>query len=196
MAMDKTGIVLCTVIMFGVAATGCAKKTVPVGIPPHSNQPQFYGPELIGGRPMASPSKRGPEPTGGVPLPPPMLPSGPPPAHLEEAYFDYDAAILRMDAVVALDIDSAAIKMRRRFFPDAHFTIEGHCDERGSAEYNLALGDQRARAAMEYLVAAGVPAELLTVVSYGKDKPVCEEHTESCWQRNRRVHIVESGSGR
>ncbi len=69
-------------------------------------------------------------------------------------------------------------------------TIEGHCDERGSAEYNLGLGDRRANSAKEFLMQQGVPANRLNLVSYGKERPQCTESEESCWQRNRRVHFT------
>jgi len=75
-------------------------------------------------------------------------------------------------------------------YPDYKLTIEGHCDERGSDEYNLALGDRRAQAAKDYLVHVGIPASQLGLVSYGKMKPVCTEHDEACWQKNRRIHIL------
>ena len=67
--------------------------------------------------------------------------------------------------------------------------VEGHCDERGSAEYNLGLGDRRAQSAKDFLVQLGVPADKLRTVSYGKERPVCTEGNESCWQRNRRAHF-------
>ena len=69
-------------------------------------------------------------------------------------------------------------------------SIEGHCDSRGSAEYNLALGSRRANAVKEYLVTLGVPAARMTLISKGKEQPVCTEDTESCWQQNRRGHFV------
>ena len=68
--------------------------------------------------------------------------------------------------------------------------LEGHCDERGSAEYNLGLGSRRARAVKQYLVSLGVPGNRITVVSKGKEQPVCTDHVESCWQQNRRGHFV------
>ena len=71
-------------------------------------------------------------------------------------------------------------------------TVEGHCDERGSVEYNLALGERRAKAATDYLVGLGVPADRLRTVSYGKEVPVCSEHTEDCWARSRRAHFTIS----
>ena len=75
----------------------------------------------------------------------------------------------------------------------AKVEIEGHCDERGTVEYNLALGTKRAGAAKEYLVTLGVAADRLTTISYGEELPLCHEHDESCWQKNRRVHFVVLG---
>ena len=111
-------------------------------------------------------------------------------AKIEDAYFDYDKASLRSDALKALQADSAELRDILKDYPSYKLTIEGHCDERGSAEYNMALGDKRAESAKDYLVQVGIPAAQLNVVSYGKQRPVCEEHDEACWQRNRRIHIV------
>jgi peptidoglycan-associated lipoprotein len=111
-------------------------------------------------------------------------------AKIEDAYFDYDKASLRSDALKALQADSAELRDILKDYPSYKLTIEGHCDERGSAEYNMALGDKRAESAKDYLVQVGIPAAQLNVVSYGKQRPVCEEHDEACWQRNRRAHIV------
>jgi peptidoglycan-associated lipoprotein len=111
-------------------------------------------------------------------------------ARIEDAYFDYDQATLRPDALKALQADSTELRDILKDFPDYKLTIEGHCDERGSAEYNMALGDRRAAAAQEYLVAQGIPKSQLVLTSYGKENQVCAEHTEECWQKNRRAHIV------
>jgi peptidoglycan-associated lipoprotein len=111
-------------------------------------------------------------------------------AKIEDAYFDYNQHTLRPDAVKALQADSNELRDILKDFPDYKLTIEGHADERGSAEYNLALGDERANAAKGYLVQVGIPGSQLTVKSFGKERPVCEEHGESCWQKNRRIHIV------
>jgi len=111
-------------------------------------------------------------------------------ARIEDAYFDYNQHTLRSDAVKALQADSTELRNILKDYPDYKLTIEGHCDERGSAEYNLALGDQRAHAAKDYLVQVGIPGTQLNVKSYGKEKPVCEDHDENCWQKNRRIHIV------
>ncbi len=111
-------------------------------------------------------------------------------AKIEDAYFDYDKATLRADAVQALQTDSAELRDILKQYPEYKLTIEGHCDERGSAEYNMALGDRRAAAAKDYLVEVGIPSGQLGVISYGKERPVCTEHDEACWQRNRRIHII------
>lgn len=109
---------------------------------------------------------------------------------IQDAYFDYDAHHLRSDAETTLKADAKELGTILRDYPDYKLTVEGYCDERGSAEYNLALGDARARAAKEYLVALGIPGEQLNTVSFGKEKQTCAEHDEACWQKNRRVHIV------
>jgi len=111
-------------------------------------------------------------------------------ARIEDAYFDYNQHTLRPDAVKALQSDSSELRDIIVQYPDYKLKIEGHCDERGSEEYNLALGEARAKAAKDYLVGVGIPDTQLSTVSYGKNKPVCDEHDEACWQKNRRIHIV------
>jgi len=115
-------------------------------------------------------------------------------AKIEDAYFDYNKHTLRPDAIQALQADSTELRDIIVQYPNYKLTIEGHCDERGSEEYNRALGDARAEAAKNYLAGVGIPSTQLAVISYGKDKPVCEEHNESCWQKNRRIHIVAAAS--
>ncbi|HUI80045.1 MAG TPA: OmpA family protein [Bryobacteraceae bacterium] len=111
-------------------------------------------------------------------------------ARIQDAYFDYDRHSLRPDALKALEGDSAELRDILAQYPAYKLTIEGHCDERGSAEYNMALGDARAKEAKDYLVGVGIPSDQLKLVSYGKERPVCDAHDEACWQKNRRVHIV------
>jgi peptidoglycan-associated lipoprotein len=113
-------------------------------------------------------------------------------ARIEDAYFNYNEHSLRPDAIKALQADSTELRDIIGQYPDYKLTIEGHADERGSEAYNLALGDARAKAAKDYLVQVGIHNDQLALVSYGKDKPVCEEHDEACWQKNRRIHIVAS----
>jgi len=105
---------------------------------------------------------------------------------IKDAFFDYDQYSIRDDAREALQADAVALKDR----PGIRITIEGHCDERGSERYNLALGDRRANAAKEFLVSQGIDGSRIDTVSYGKERNFCEEHTEECWQLNRRAHIV------
>lgn len=150
-----------------------------------------------GAKPTAEESGRTPE----TRVPPP--PSGTPPGvdsgtlpeniaaintggYLKDAFFEYDKADLREDARTALAADAEWLKKYRT----VQFLIEGHCDERGTSEYNLALGDRRANAAKEYLVSLGVDASRVKTVSYGKERPFCTESAEDCWQKNRRAHFL------
>ncbi len=111
-------------------------------------------------------------------------------AHLNDALFDYDKSTIRSDASTVLKADVGVIRDILANYPNQKLLIEGNADERGSEEYNLALGDRRARAAQEFLVQMGIPAAQLSLVSYGKERPVCTDKTEDCWQRNRRAHVT------
>lgn len=111
-------------------------------------------------------------------------------ARLEDALFDYDKATIRSDATTVLKDDVGVIRGILSSYPSQKLVIEGHADERGSEEYNVALGDKRARSAEEFLTTMGIPDVQLTVISYGKDHPVCTDQTEACWQKNRRAHIT------
>jgi len=113
-------------------------------------------------------------------------------ARLEDALFDYDQATIRPDAMQTLQSDVNVIKSMLTKYPSEVITIEGHADERGSAEYNLALGDRRAAATKEFLTNTGISPRQLATVSYGKEHQVCTDQTEACWQRNRRAHLVAS----
>jgi peptidoglycan-associated lipoprotein len=106
--------------------------------------------------------------------------------YLQDAYFDYDQADLRDDARTALAANAEWLKK----FPSIQLLVEGHCDERGTNEYNLALADRRANAAKEYLASLGVDGSRVRTVSYGEERPFCNESAESCWQQNRRGHFV------
>jgi peptidoglycan-associated lipoprotein len=125
---------------------------------------------------------------------PPPPPPPPPSASEEElfgqnvkdVYFDYDKSDVRSDQASAIQGDITFLNQH----PNIQFTIEGHCDERGSTEYNLALGSSRADAVKQALVQAGVNASRIKTISYGKEKPFCTQSTEECWQENRRGHFV------
>ncbi len=106
--------------------------------------------------------------------------------NVKDVYFDYDKSDVRGDQQSSIQADA-------QFFgqhSNMNFTVEGHCDERGSTEYNLALGDQRASAVKNALTSAGVSASRIKTISYGKEKPFCTESNEACWQQNRRGHLV------
>ncbi len=109
-------------------------------------------------------------------------------ANVKDIYYDYDAYTVRAADQAVLQADAAFLKQH----PNIHFTVEGHCDERGSTEYNLALGDNRASSAKNALVQLGIPAASIRTISYGKEKPFCTESNEQCWQQNRRAHFVIS----
>ena len=106
--------------------------------------------------------------------------------NVKDVYFDYDKADVRGDQQSSIQADAQFFSQHQNM----NFTIEGHCDERGSTEYNLALGDQRASAVKNALTAAGVSANRIKTISYGKEKPFCTESNEACWQQNRRGHLV------
>jgi peptidoglycan-associated lipoprotein len=101
------------------------------------------------------------------------------------AYFDFDKYNLRSDARAALEADARLLKDN----PNVKVLIEGHCDERGTVEYNLALGERRARASMDYLISLGIERHRLDIISYGKEKPVALGHNESSWSKNRRAEF-------
>ena len=111
---------------------------------------------------------------------------------LKDIRFDYDSADIREADRALLAENAEALKK----FDFLRVTIEGHCDERGTVEYNLALGERRARAAADYLTSLGVGADRLKTVSYGKEIPACQQSNEECWSRNRRAHFAVTGKGR
>jgi len=186
-------LVAAAILVIGV---GCAKKKVAVNPPP---------PPPPSSTPMQTTPSPAPAPVRTSNTPAPASSNTPATrypsaatraridqllARIEDAYFDYDKHTLRPDAIQALQADSDELRDILKDYPDYKLTIEGHCDERGSEEYNLALGDARAKAAQEYLAGVGIPASQFAVISYGKDRPACEDHDEACWQKNRRIHFV------
>lgn len=133
-----------------------------------------------------------------VSTPPPPAPVAAPPAptaaeilakQVQDIHFDYDKSDVRADDQPVLQGDATALKTIFGMDPNFVITIEGHCDERGSAEYNLALGDRRATATRDALVQLGVPSDKLKTTSYGKERPLCTDATEDCYARNRRAHF-------
>ena len=126
---------------------------------------------------------------------PPPQPAALPPAiteeelfskNMQDVYFDYDKSNLRTDATATINQDADFLKQHT----DMKIVIEGHCDERGSAEYNLSLGESRAESMKKALELDGIDPSRIRIVSVGKEKPFCTEETEQCWQENRRDHVI------
>lgn len=184
----KVGRILLVLVLI-TAAIGCAKKSVP--IPPGAGGMGMGGSGMAGGSGLGG---------GGL---------GPDDARWrelglnteaerrefmekardfenEDIFFDYDAYVLSVPAKKILDEKLAFLKA----YAKVRVTIEGHCDERGTNEYNLALGERRANSALQYLVNAGVSQQRLGTVSYGEERPLGSGHDESSWARNRRAHFV------
>jgi len=154
-----------------IALVGCSKKTQ---APPESAPPAAETPA------EPPPSTPPAEDT-------PTTPGEPSGVSWQDAYFDYDSYDLREDARLALDGDA---KMMRDH-ANASLLIEGHCDERGTPEYNLSLGEKRANAARDYLVAQGVDNGRIETVSFGEERPFATGHDEQSWAQNRRAHLVQ-----
>lgn len=188
---NMTWVVVGTLVL-GVAA-GCSSKKPPVARP-------VQPPEAIGATPDVTRPPAPPTPVREAPLvPAPAFTDDPMATRsiddlnrdspFQPAFFDYDSAELSADARVVLDANASILKR----YPQWTITVEGHCDERGTAEYNLALGERRAVAAQSYLVSLGVAASRLRTVSYGKEFPFDPGHDDAAWARNRRAHIVITG---
>jgi peptidoglycan-associated lipoprotein len=163
-----------------------AEPEPPVRVPtPEAAPPE--GPRITP-LPLPESSKSGPEPAA----PPLSGAERPVPSEftevreLRDIFFDFDRYAIRPDAERTLAQNLEWIQSNS----NALILIEGHCDERGTSEYNLALGDRRAQAARNFLVSRGVRADRITLVSYGKERPVCSERNEECWGRNRRAHFL------
>ena len=109
---------------------------------------------------------------------------------MQDVYFDYDSYDITQQYQRTLQADARFLQQH----PNIKFTIEGHCDERGSTEYNLALGDNRANSTKQALVSLGIPADRIRTISYGKEKPFCTESTEACWAQNRRAPLRVPGT--
>src|SRR6187402_376384 len=173
------------VVLLSVVVGACSKKTPPVPPPmPTTTAPPAPPPPPS---PVSEP----------VPVPVPPMPAEDTigskslddlnrDSPLRPLYFELDSADVSADGQKVLQANAAVLKK----YPAWQITIEGHCDERGTAEYNLALGERRSLAARNYLVSLGIPADHLRTVSYGKEFPFEPGHEESSWSKNRRAHFV------
>jgi peptidoglycan-associated lipoprotein len=157
------------VLATALVVSGCAKKKA--APPPATEPPPAEQPATPPQAPETPPETTTPTPTT---------------VSWQDAFFDYDKSDLRDDAKAALDADAKSLRDQA----DVHIVIEGHCDERGTTEYNLALGERRAAAARDYLVAAGIDASRIEVVSMGEERPFATGSNEEAWAQNRRAHIV------
>ncbi|MGO9414903.1 MAG: peptidoglycan-associated lipoprotein Pal [Syntrophobacteraceae bacterium] len=165
------------IILSMITITGCAHKQVtqtpeqPQAVTPPA--PQAEAPKPVVEQPVAPQVETKPVETELS-------------TNMEDIHFDFDKSDIKADDKPTLKnlygiLSADTMK---------NVVVEGNCDERGTSEYNLALGDRRANAAKSYLVTLGVPAGRIKTISYGKEKPLCTEHTEACWTKNRRDHFV------
>jgi peptidoglycan-associated lipoprotein len=193
--MKRTVILAVGLCLLG---TSCKKKVVATGggatqiaapAPPPAPQPQQAQtaptaapqPQTAAQPPASAPKKLTPEQRASLNE---LL------ARMADAFFDFDKYTIRTDAMATLMSNAEVIRSILAEYPTEKLLIEGHADERGSSEYNLALADRRSRAAQEFLASRGIPLSQLSVLSYGEERPACTEQTEACWQQNRRVHIT------
>jgi len=196
MGTRRFHIAVMSLLLLGVVAAGCAKRpattsaaTPPPPVPapaapPATSAPAPSAPEPTSSTPAAAPSTPAPAPAATTARPVPAEFATIP--ELRDIHFDFDKYDIRPDAARTLDANAAWLKSNGNHL----LLIEGHCDERGTNEYNLALGERRAKSAMNYLVSQGVQAARITIISYGEERPLCSEHNETCWQQNRRDHFL------
>ena len=182
-------LLLC-VLALALLISGCPKRPVatvasaPAPAAPPAPAPAAPAPAPT---PAPAPATPAPPPPAAAVTPPPTPPPPTPPrdyapnAALKDIHFDFDKSSIRPADAKILDASAAYLKAN----PNELVLVEGHCDERGTIEYNLALGERRAKAAMSYLVARGIDASRFTLISYGKERPVCTEKTKACWAMNR-----------
>jgi peptidoglycan-associated lipoprotein len=192
-SLRKAGLVLVVVPI--LLAAGCAKRPAMT----QAAAPPPTGAAVTTPAPAVPPTPLAPPP-GVAPAPPPVVAATPPapapprPApsefaavpQLRDVFFDFDRYEIKPEAARTLDANIDWLKSNAT----APVLIEGHCDERGTNAYNLALGERRARATRDYLVARGVAADRIVTIGYGEERPACTERNEACWARNRRAHFL------
>ena len=187
MAHRGTALFAVPVLVLALFLVGCPKRpaTTAASAPPPtgSPSPSSAAPSTTPGGAMA-PSTAAPS-TAAPSTTPPAPSEFSENANLKDVFFDFDKYDIRSGDARILDSNAAWLKSNNNLV-----LIEGHCDERGTNEYNLALGERRAKSTMNYLVAQGVQASRITIISYGKERPTCTEHSEDCWAKNRRAHFL------
>ena len=183
--------VLAGIVVASLALGACAPKKPPVArpLPPPPPPPTQEAPPPPPPAPVAERPVVTPLPIAEDPMTSRSVDELNRDSPMRVAYFGYDSAELSAEARAALDANAAILKK----YPTWTVTVEGHCDERGTAEYNLALGERRAVAAQSYMVALGIPASRVKIVSYGKEFPFDPGHDDAAWIKNRRAHFVITG---
>jgi len=190
--MRKSTLSLVTLLCFGLAAAGCAKKemvkteeAIPPVVAPQTTPPAIPATPPAKAEPLAAqPISEAPVKTETLQ---PATALDTVVATLDRIFFDFDSFILTQTSRDTLSRNADYLLKKQ---PNARVLIEGHCDERGSDEYNLALGEKRARATRDYLVTLGVAANRLSVISYGEEKPLDPAHTDEAWAKNRRAEFL------
>jgi peptidoglycan-associated lipoprotein len=176
------------VLVLSLFLAGCPKRpaTTAASAPPPTGTPgpSSAGPSTSAPSTAMTPSTVAPS-TGAPSTTPPAPSEFRETDNLKDVFFDFDRYDIRATDAKTLDTNAAWLKTNNSLV-----LIEGHCDERGTNEYNLALGERRAKATMNYLVGQGVQANRITIISYGKERPICTEHSEACWAKNRRAHFL------
>ena len=186
------GLTVLVLVFLAGALAGCPKRpaTTAVAAPaPGAPAPAAPAPAPVPAPRAAEPPAPAPSVTP-VPAPAPAQPPAPKEFVaadvLKDIHFDFDKYDIRPGDAKILDANSQWMKANPQYL----VLIEGHADERGTNEYNLALGERRAKATLSYLVSQGVQASRFTLISYGEERPQCTEKTEACWARNRRAHFL------
>ena len=175
------------VLVLSLFLVGCPKRpaTTAASAPPPTGSPSSAAaPSTSPSSPSMTPSPAAPS-TSSPSTTPPRPSEFSESANLKDVFFDFDKYDVRSGDAKILDTNAAWLKSNNNLV-----LIEGHCDERGTNEYNLALGERRAKSTMNYLVAQGVQASRITIISYGEERPTCTEKTEECWTKNRRAHFL------
>jgi peptidoglycan-associated lipoprotein len=188
--MTKLVTIRCAVILALVLA-GCAKQpsTTQLTSPAPGGAAGGTDAARQGAGNLTDGSRAGAGSSGGASGTRPSPQEFRPATELADVHFDYDRADIREVDVKVLDVNAGWL----REHPGHLVLIEGHCDERGTNEYNTALGDRRAKATMNYLVSRGVAASRISVISYGEERPSCSQHDAGCWAKNRRAHFLIKG---
>ena len=181
--MNRTVFIsIASVLALGLVVGACAKRPAMTAAtaPAPSGQAMVAAPA---NEPMASP------PAALAPAPAPERPVAKdfaPVADLQMIHFDFDRSEIRSGDAKILDANAQWLKANAKQL----VLIEGHCDERGTNEYNLVLGERRAKATMNYLASRGIAADRMSTISYGEERPLCTEHNEKCWSQNRRANFL------